>query len=177
MWHASAMTDTGVVMADVPPGLREPRNQVSHRAVGYWTATAAVGAVVMLGIEITIAALCGLGSGWWAAIGACALLLLGRVLVMPRWRYRVHRWEVTEDALYTRTGWFSVRWRIAPISRIQTIDSERSLPERIFGLANVTATTASAAGHIKIHGLDLATADRLQSELSLATARVPGDAT
>jgi membrane protein YdbS with pleckstrin-like domain len=99
------------------------------------------------------------------------------VLVMPRWRYRVHRWEVTRDALYTRTGWFSVRWRIAPISRIQTIDTERGLPERIFGLANVTATTASTAGHIKVHHLDLATAEKLQAELSLITASIPGDAT
>jgi uncharacterized protein len=171
------MRETGVVMAEIPSGLREPRNQVSRRAIGYWTATAAVGAVVVLGVEVGIAAASGFGTGWWAAIGASTLLLLARVLIMPRWRYRVHRWEVTEDALYTRSGWFAVHWRIAPISRIQTIDSERSLPERIFGLANVTATTASAAGHIKIHGLDLATADRLQAELSLATARIPGDAT
>ena len=41
----------------------------------------------------------------------------------------------------------------------------------------VTATTASAAGHVKIHGLDLATAERLQVELSLVTAGIPGDAT
>ena len=23
-------------------------------------------------------------------------------LIMPRWRYRVHRWEVTDQALYTQ---------------------------------------------------------------------------
>ncbi|HTJ66010.1 MAG TPA: PH domain-containing protein [Actinospica sp.] len=170
------MTDDGVA-ADIPPGLRAPRNRVSRRAVWYWTAVSAVGAVVLVGAEIGIAALCGFGAGWWAAIAASGALLMLRVLVMPRWRYRVHRWEVTEDALYTRTGWFSVRWRIAPISRIQTIDTERGLPERIFGLANVTATTASAAGHIKIHHLDLATAEQLQTELSLVTASIPGDAT
>jgi uncharacterized protein len=170
------MSDTGVV-AEIPPGLREPRNQVNRRAIGYWTATSALGSLVLLGIVVGIAAICGFGTGWWIAIGVCGALLLARVLVMPRWRYRVHRWEITEDALYTRTGWFSVHWRIAPISRIQTIDSERSLPERIFGLANVTATTASAAGHIKIRGLDRATADRVQAELSLATAHIPGDAT
>jgi len=138
---------------------------------------ATVGAVVLVGGECAVAAACGFAGGWWIVIGVSAALLLARVLIMPRWRYRVHRWEVTEDALYTRTGWFSVHWRIAPISRIQTIDTERGLPERIFGLANVTATTASTAGHIKIRGLDLATADKLQAELSLATASIPGDAT
>jgi membrane protein YdbS with pleckstrin-like domain len=170
------MTETGVAPAEIPT-LREPANRVSRRAIWYWTAMATVGAVVLVGAEIGIAAACGFGSGWWTAIGITAFLLLLRVLVMPRWRYRVHRWEVTRDALYTRTGWFSVRWRIAPISRIQTIDTERGLPERIFGLANVTATTASTAGHIKVHHLDLATAEKLQAELSLITASIPGDAT
>jgi membrane protein YdbS with pleckstrin-like domain len=170
------MTETGVAPAEIPT-LRAPANRVSRRAIWYWTAMATVGAVVLVGAEVGIAAACGFGSGWWTAIGITSFLLLLRVLVMPRWRYRVHRWEVTRDALYTRTGWFSVRWRIAPISRIQTIDTERGLPERIFGLANVTATTASAAGHIKVHHLDLATAEKLQAELSLITASIPGDAT
>lgn len=170
------MTDHGVG-GDIPPGLREPRNQMSRKAIRYWRTLAAVQAVVLLGAEFGIEAAFGLGTGCWIAWGLSALLLACYVLVMPRWRYRVHRWEVTEDALYTRTGWFAVRWRIAPINRIQTIDSSRSLPERIFGLANVTATTASTAGHIRIHGLDTATADSLQSELSLATAATAGDAT
>jgi membrane protein YdbS with pleckstrin-like domain len=111
---------------------------------------------------------------------ALALTLLaaaGYVVIMPRWRYRVHRWEVTGDAVYTRSGWLSVTWRIAPISRIQTIDSHRWFGERLFGLANVTATTASAAGPVHIRGLDTATADRLLDELTAATGALPGDAT
>lgn len=159
------------------PGLREPRNQVSRRAIGYWTTRAVQDAVILLGVGTAIAAANGF-RGWSVPIlGVAAVLFLGRILIMPRWRYRVHRWEVTDQALYTRAGWISVRWRIAPISRIQTVDSHRSFWERVFGLANVTATTASAAGHIRIHGLDKAVADRLQSELTISTARTPGDAT
>jgi hypothetical protein len=150
---------------------------MSRKAIRYWRTLAAVHGLLLLGAEFGIEVLVGLSLGCWIAFGVTAALILSYVLVMPSWRYRVHRWEVTEDALYTRTGWFAVRWRIAPISRIQTIDSARSVPERVFGLANVTATTASTAGHIKIRGLDASTADRLQSELSLATARIPGDAT
>jgi membrane protein YdbS with pleckstrin-like domain len=170
------MDDHGVAGA-IPPGLRVPRNQMSRRAIRYWTALAVLQGMVLLGAELGVEAALGFGAGCWAVFGASAVPVLGYVLAMPRWRYRVHRWEVTEDALYTRSGWFAVRWRIAPINRIQTIDSSRSLPERVFGLANVTATTASTAGHIRIHGLDTDTADRLQSDLSLATARTAGDAT
>jgi membrane protein YdbS with pleckstrin-like domain len=114
---------------------------------------------------------------WRTGLAVTALVLVAHAVIMPRWRYRVHRWEVTDQALYTRSGWFSVHWRIAPISRIQTIDSHRSFGERLFGLANVTATTASAAGPVRIHGLDRDLADRLLDQLAVATGQVPGDAT
>ena len=116
-------------------------------------------------------------ASWLAALAGTAFVMAAHAVVMPRWRYRVHRWEVTDQALYTRSGWFSVHWRIAPISRIQTIDSHRSFGERIFGLANVTATTASAAGPVRIHGLDRQLADRLLDQLAVATGQTPGDAT
>jgi uncharacterized protein len=159
------------------PGLRDPSNRVSRRAIGYWTVRAVVRGLFLLAIEIGVAV--GVGFGMWLAIAApvTAAVVAGYTLIMPRWRFRVHRWEVTDEAVYTRSGWISVHWRIAPISRIQTIDSHRSFGERLFGLANVTVTTASAEGHVYIHGLDRATADHLLDVLTIATGRTPGDAT
>jgi membrane protein YdbS with pleckstrin-like domain len=159
------------------PGLRVPGNRVSPRAIRYWTARAIVNGLIIVGIEVVVIVTSGAAAGWWIAVAATAAAGAAHAVIMPHWRYRVHRWEVTGEALYTRAGWFSVHWRIAPISRIQTIDSHRSPGERIFGLANVTATTASAAGPVHIHGLDRATADRLLDELALATGQLPGDAT
>jgi uncharacterized protein len=159
------------------PGLREPGNRVSRKAIGYWTARACLGAAFIVAIELVAAGLSGFSPPWQAAIAVTVVVLGAHAAIMPRWRYRVHRWEVTDQALYTRSGWFSVHWRIAPISRIQTIDSHRSVGERIFGLANVTATTASAAGPVRIHGLDRALADRLLDQLAVATGHAPGDAT
>jgi membrane protein YdbS with pleckstrin-like domain len=96
---------------------------------------------------------------------------------MPQWRYRVHLWETTDEAVYMRSGWLNQESRVAPVSRIQTVDSERGPIEQLFGLANVTVTTASAAGPIKIHGLERATADRLVDELTANTQASRGDAT
>jgi membrane protein YdbS with pleckstrin-like domain len=158
------------------PGLRVPGNRVSRRAIGYWTARAALNALILVAVESAVI-LTAAPEGWWVLVALTALAGALHALVMPRWRFSVHRWEVTAEALYTRSGWFSVHWRIAPVSRIQTIDSHRSLGERIFGLANVTATTASAAGPVHIHGLDRGTADLLLDRLALATGQVPGDAT
>jgi membrane protein YdbS with pleckstrin-like domain len=159
------------------PGLRVPANRISRRAISYWTARAALGGAFAVLVEAAIAA----ASGFSAAMGyliACTFVAAAaHAVIMPRWRYRVHRWEVTDQALYTRSGWFSVHWQIAPISRIQTIDSHRSVGERIFGLANVTATTASAAGPVRIHGLDRELADMLLDQLAVATGQSAGDAT
>jgi uncharacterized protein len=158
--------------------LRPPRNLVSRRAVFYWTARAALGWLVLFGIQLAV----------WsqdpgedrlhltvlAATGAAALLHL---IVMPQWRYRVHRWEATSEAVYTQSGWFTQERRIAPVSRIQTVDSHIGAFEQLFRLANVTVTTASAAGPLHIHGLDRATAQALVDHLTRTTQASTGDAT
>lgn len=176
-WHARGMTTKGAAARAQVPGLRHPGNRVSRRAISYWTARAALSGVAVLLVELVPAAIGGFSPFWQSALTATFAVLTAYAVIMPRWRYRVHRWEVTDQALYTRSGWFSVHWRIAPISRIQTIDSHRSFGERIFGLANVTATTASAAGPVRIHGLDTELADRLLDQLAVATGQTPGDAT
>ena len=112
-----------------------------------------------------------------AVLVVTALLATVHLTVMPRWRYRVHRWEVTDNAVYTQSGWLSQERRIAPISRVQTVDTERGPLEQLFRLANVTVTTASAAGPLRIHGLDRTIADGLVAHLTEVTSRSEGDAT
>ena len=113
---------------------------------------------------------------WWVT-ALVALALATYVAVVPRWRYAVHRWEVTDTAVYTQVGWWTRERRIAPMSRIQTVDYSEGVIERLFGLASVTVTTASAAGALEISGLDRELAQRLAEELTVQADAVPGDAT
>ena len=113
---------------------------------------------------------------WWmVALGIVGVAIW--VGVVPQWRYRVHRWEVSETAVYTQTGWWARERRIAPMSRIQTVDYAETAIARLFGLATVTVTTASAAGALQIVGLDQHRARRLIDELTLKADAVEGDAT
>jgi uncharacterized protein len=119
-----------------------------------------------------------IGASWRVvALAATAIVGTAHVAVMPRWRYRVHRWEAASHAVYTQSGWFNQERRIAPLSRIQTIDSERGPLAQLFGLTNVTVTTASAAGPLEIDGLDRDTAQRLVDDLTAAGHALRGDAT
>ena len=135
--------------------LRAPAHRVSSRARVYWTVralpawlvVAAVVTVALVGSRPPVAVKGGVGV-------AVAVLALTHLVVMPQWRYRVHRWEITDAAVYTQAGWFTQERRIAPINRIQTVDTHRGPLEQLFGLSNVTVTTASARGPIKIHALD-----------------------
>ena len=113
---------------------------------------------------------------WWLPV-LLGGLLATYVVVVPAWKYAVHRWEVTDTAVYTQTGWWSRERRIAPMSRIQTVDYAEGALERLFGLASVTVTTASAAGALEIGGLERDLALRLVHELTVRADSEPGDAT
>lgn len=158
--------------------LRPPRHLVSRRAIPYWTLRALAGWVLIAGAQVIwLFGDHGNRTAHVAGLVATAVLGIVHVVVMPQWRFRVHRWETTPVAVYTQSGWFDQERRIAPISRIQTVDSERGPLEQLFGLANVTVTTASAAGPLKIHGLDLATAQELVDRLTEGANADAGDAT
>lgn len=158
--------------------LRPPRHRAARRAVTYWAARAAAGwAVPVVGLAVSLVITQDSAGLRIAALAATVVLAAVHCTVMPRWRYRVHRWEATEDAVYTQSGWFNQERRIAPVSRIQTVDTDRGPMEQVFGLAKVTITTASAAGPLTISGLDRETAERLVDSLTTTTGASRGDAT
>lgn len=165
-------------MAETETGaLREPRGRVSSRAPLIW----AVGAVVrglFLGAVLVIAVVVPelFDLPWWGWV-LYAAAVVGYAVVMPAYRYRVHRWESTETAVYTQRGWLTRERRVAPMSRVQTVDLEQTAISRLFGLANVTVTTASAAGPLRIEALDVEVAQRLVDELTGRAQAEGGDAT
>ncbi|CAN5144538.1 PH domain-containing protein [soil metagenome] len=157
------------------PSLREPEHRVSPRARLMWQLGSGVEGMVLVVIGL-VAALTTDVVRWWMVL-ALAVLVVAYVAVVPQWRYLVHRWEATDTAVYTQTGWWARERRIAPMSRIQTVDYAEGAIARLFGLASVTVTTASAAGAISIDGLDQAVARRLVDDLTRQAEAAEGDAT
>lgn len=115
---------------------------------------------------------------WLAApIIAVSVVLVVKAAIEPWWRYRVHRWEITERATYASSGWLVVEWRVAPTSRVQTVDAVRGPLEQLFGLSTLRVTTASSYGAIKIPGLDRRTAEEAAARLAIVAELTEGDAT
>ncbi|WP_028642621.1 PH domain-containing protein [Nocardioides sp. URHA0020] len=159
------------------PELREPSHRVSPRARLMWATAAAAEGVVLVAVLVVAGPVTDwLPVPWWA-VALAAVAVLAYAVGMPVWRYRVHRWEVTATAVYTQTGWWVRERRIAPMSRIQTVDHAEGALARLFGLATVTVTTASAAGALEIVGLPRDRALALVDELAVQADTVAGDAT
>jgi membrane protein YdbS with pleckstrin-like domain len=157
--------------------LREPSERVSPRARLMWGTSAGIEGAILVAVLAVLGPVTD-----WLPIPVWVVVLIGLVcaayvVVMPVWRYRVHRWEVTGTAVYTQTGWWVRERRIAPMSRIQTVDHAEGALARLFGLATVTVTTASAAGALEIVGLERDRALALVEQLAVQADAVPGDAT
>lgn len=159
--------------------LRPPARLVSARARIMWAAEGVVVTLLLIVAGIVARIVIGDVSRVWVVLGIAvvAVVFVVAAVVAPLLRYRIHRWEVTGDAVYTQRGLITVEQRIAPISRVQTVDTERGVLSRLFGLSTVTVTTASAKGELRIEGLDRTVAEQIVRDLATVTAASDGDAT
>ncbi|GAA4924311.1 PH domain-containing protein [Streptomyces coeruleoprunus] len=158
--------------------LRPPKNALNERAIGWWRTQLLLSTFIPAVVLAVLGALIE-PTRMWLLAAAAAVTVAGLVgtAFFPGWWYRVHRWEVTDDAVYVRTGFVWQEWRIAPMSRIQTVDTVRGPLEQAFRLATVTVTTASAKGALTLQGLDHEVAADLAERLTRITQATPGDAT
>ncbi|PQE01544.1 hypothetical protein CYL16_05610 [Mycobacterium sp. EPG1] len=158
--------------------LVEPAHPPSRKAPLVWALGAAVPWMVAVIAQIVWFAFD--AERLWLHVLVAVATVVGAtvsIVVAPLWRYRVHRWDLDATAVYTRTGWLVQERRIAPISRVQTVDTYRGPLDRMFGLSNVTVTTASSAGAVRIVALDVDVADRVVAQLTDIAALGGEDAT
>jgi len=174
-----------------PPRLRPPAHRVARRAMAHWAIESALLWGLASGLAWGAAAFVDEWDGrrrwdgllgwlgervWWLPVAVAAAGVL-MTAVTPVWRYRVHRWEVSADVVYTRTGWFSREWLLVPVSRIQTVDTEQGWIERLLGLATIEINTASHAGSSEVAGLPADVAARLAEQLAHRAHDLRDDAT
>jgi membrane protein YdbS with pleckstrin-like domain len=169
--------------APARPPAREPAWPLSRSAIGYWVTEGALASLVLgLGAAAFLLFVPGTEGTplpllrWLVpiAVAGYAVVAIG---VRPWIRYRVHRWEVTDDAAYTVTGWLTRTWTLVPISRIQTVDVTRGLLQQAFGLASVAVLTASSQGTVRVPHLETDVAQRVADDLAHRAEQVRDQAT
>ena len=170
-------------MTAVPPPLREPAWPLSRAAIGLWVTEGAISSVV-LGIGATLLANfvpsdapAPLPLLRWLAPAAVVVYAIVAIGIRPWVRFRVHRWEVTGEAVYTLTGWLTRTWTLVPISRIQTVDVTRGVLQQMFGLSTVAVLTASSQGTVQVWHLEANVAQRVADDLAHRAEQVRDQAT
>lgn len=158
--------------------LREPAHQVDRLAIMMWRGSPLLIGLPLLAVCAVLVSL--VGPARVAALIAAvviAVVTVFYVAVVPLWRFRFHRWEISDDAVYTQSGWFRRSRVIIPIARIQVVDTAAGPIEQMLNLATLTVTTASSAGTIRIVGLDADVARRAAADLTIRTQAYTDDAT
>jgi uncharacterized protein len=159
------------------PPLRPPAHRAHPRAVVWWRLRAVLATAVVAAPLVVVLAVAGTHPVTVSLLALAVAAGVAYALVVPPWLYRISRWEVTDEAVYTLHGWLVREWRIAPISRVQTVDTGRGPLQQLLGLATVTVTTASARGAVQVRGLGADEAAALARVLTATTQATPGDAT
>jgi uncharacterized protein len=177
----------GAMTADPAPAtrppVREPAWSLSRSAIGYWVTESLIEAVftglLVAAFLIFVPATPGtpLPLLRWIVPIAAGIYTVLAIGVRPWIRHRVHRWEVTDDAVYTVTGWLTRTWTLVPISRIQTVDVTRGLLQQLFGLASVAVLTASSQGTVRVPHLEADVAQRVADDLAHRAEQVRDQAT
>lgn len=167
--------------------LRPPANPVSRKAVALWLLEGVFWSVVLVGGSFFLTRWIDgarwswlpvwmVDHIWWLPVLVAVLVVPGAI-AEPFWRYAVHRWELSGDVVYARSGWIAREWTFVPVSRIQTVDKAQGTLERALGLATVEIRTASHAGSSTIKGLDYGVAAALAEGLARRSEELRDDAT
>jgi membrane protein YdbS with pleckstrin-like domain len=167
----------------LPAPVRDPAWPLSRSAIGLWL-TQGVVCTVVYALAVTAFFLLVPADGGTPVtlvrwLGPVFVVVYGALVigVRPRLRYRVHRWEVTDEAVFTLTGWLTRTWTLVPISRIQTVDVTRGLLQGLFGLSTVVVLTASSQGTVRMPHLETDVARRVADDLARRAELVRDEAT
>jgi uncharacterized protein len=163
--------------------VREPAWPLSRSAIGLWVTEGIISAV-LLGIGATLFAVFVPSDApapfpllRWLVPAAVVVYAVVAIGIRPWVRFRVHRWEVTGEAVYTLTGWLTRTWTLVPISRIQTVDVTRGLLQQVFGLSTVAVLTASSQGTVQVWHLEAGVAQQVADDLAHRAEQVRDQAT
>jgi membrane protein YdbS with pleckstrin-like domain len=170
-------------MIAAPPPVREPAWQLPRSAIGLWVTQGVIGALVLVIAATMFTVFVPARAGGavpvlrWVVPIVAALYAVVVIGIRPWVRFRVHRWEVTDEAVYTLTGWLTRTWTLVPISRIQTVDVTRGVLQQLFGLSTVAVLTASSQGTVQVPHLEEDVARRVAEDLARRAEQVRDQAT
>lgn len=147
---------------------RSPKHHVSRAARGMWM----LGALLLwlapiIGVCVWMVLDADHRSIELAAFGLVVVLAAAHLVFMPLMRYRLHRWEITPDALYVQTGWLTRTRTLLGRDSISAVETGAGPLAQVFGLTTVTVRAdRGAARVVRIAGLGPSASAHVRDELT-----------
>lgn len=108
----------------------------------------------------------------WALLG---LLVMIAVIIALSWvSWRFHTFRISDEAVESRSGVVFRQHRRAPLDRIQSVNLQRSLLARIFGLTQIEVQTGGQGGKVALQYLGHADAKSVREQILLKVAESRG---
>ncbi len=153
------------------PAERQP---LAPRVRTLWQVCALLGTaplvLVLLGLGVLGLATGDPGPG--AALVTGGLVVVALAVAVPVVRHRRWSWALTDEGLELAHGVLVRTESAIPAFRVQQVDIRQGPIERLFGLASLKITTASAGSDGTLPGIDAAGADDVRRRI---LARVAAD--
>ena len=104
--------------------------------------------------------------GYFKGFSGAFVLISALAVGYTVYRYRAWRFEMKEDHLYLEHGVFRKVYSMVPYVRIQHVDTQRDVLDRLFGLSKIVVYTAGSRGaDVTLPGLLPGDADDIQRKL------------
>ncbi len=147
----------------------EPSHRINRQAIALWQIHGLIQTLFMTGAIASIALTLVLATGsplWTTAFGILPITLYGilAILVFPRIRWRVWRYDLDEHELDLQHGLLVVHRTLVPLVRVQHVDTVQGPIAKLFHLSAVTVSTAASTHEIPALSDDVA--DELRDRIS-----------
>jgi uncharacterized protein len=109
------------------------------------------------------------GPWWvrWGIVGVFVAVIAACIILLPPIRYRVFWYAVSSTEVDIQNGIIFTKRNVVPMRRVQTLLTERGPIADHYRLTNLKIRTA--AGSVRLSGLDRAEADELCDRISRLT--------
>jgi membrane protein YdbS with pleckstrin-like domain len=157
-------SDTGTA-GDTPA----ERHRLPARVTRYWRWRTFYSSLPLLVLLISVAIVLPWGPWWvrWGIVGVFVMVMAACLIILPPIRYRVFWFAISPTEIDIQNGIIFIKRSVVPMRRVQTLLSERGPIADHYRLTNLKIRTA--AGSVRLSGLDRGEADELAERISRLT--------
>ena len=145
------------------------RHRLPARVTRYWRWRAFYSSLPLLVLLISGAIVLPWGPWWvrWGIVGVFVAVIAACLIILPPIRYRVFWYAISSTEIDIQNGIIFTKRSVVPMRRVQTLLSERGPMADHYRMTNLKIRTA--AGSVRLSGLDRGEADELCERISRLT--------